>query len=701
MRGSRIIAGLIGLMTLGVALAADPKSKPYRLPSVDIKQPIIWGATCELPDGTGLAFGGQDQTAEEAGAWTALRQDGKWLDIRAALRGANPRQAFHSRCAEAAVDQAKLLARARRIWFVGGWESLRATATREELEPKENLVLLQIQKLQGSFAEPPNPDAVGEVKPSAIQSALNQAERTATEAVASLGHDLNANGMGKMWDLQRQIEQAAELLDAEPAARALSPIVYDARSGRYVVFGGDHCDYLTNDTWLFDPKARRWERSPCRGAPPPRANHKLVADANGRIHLSGGYTYANSTDYTGGQYVDHNDGEWVYEVAEAKWTSVGGATPVAANQRTYRTGPFLPHFFLQGPTPDAAAFQQRLKDLPVNTWVSIKPPQLPQLNRDWGSATLDPDGDQILRFAGGHSAHGGTDVLHFHLATGRWELPFPVEFPLGQLYTNTDYPAGWNLNHRPWITGHTYQSYAYEPLIKQMVFTGQQQHSYFYDPARADWVDRIAKPKGMTHGDCFYDLTLCQTPKGLCCWTKDGEVFRLDPTTRQWHKLAVNGVKLAGSRVDNSTALYDSKRDRLLMLRKEYGDQHLYDGVLYALDLKTLEASRIEPTNAPAAAKIPYLCQLRYSPTHDLVLAGCTLPPDENGVRRTPAYDPAANQWISLKITGDDPSGPKGRNVSLGLMHDPKRDLFWAVDAKSNVFVLKLDPSKAESAPLK
>ena len=56
---------------------------------------------------------------------------------------------------------------------------------------------------------------------------------------------------------------------------------------------------------------------------------------------------------------------------------------------------------------------------------------------------------------------------------------------------------------------------------------------------------------------------------------------------------------------------------------------------------------------------------------------------------------------MSLKITGDDPSGKTGRNVSLGMMYDAKRKFFWAVDARSQVFVLKLDPKTADVKALK
>jgi hypothetical protein len=108
----------------------------------------------------------------------------------------------------------------------------------------------------------------------------------------------------------------------------------------------------------------------------------------------------------------------------------------------------------------------------------------------------------------------------------------------------------------------------------------------------------------------------------------------------------------------------------------------------------------LSPAGKEAAVAVPYLCQFRYDPAKDLVLGGCTLEPDADGVRRTPAYDCAGDRWVSLKLGGDDPSGKKGRNVSLGMMFDAKRRLYWAVDTNSNVYVLRLDVASADLRPL-
>jgi hypothetical protein len=609
------------LLAAALLLAVLPQEKTYRLPSTDLKKPVLWGAEAEGADGAALAFGGMDQTSPVGHPGTRIRVNGTWTPISAELRAANPKQtesdALRARAARARADAA----RARAAWFRGD-----ATA-----KPKE----------------------------------------PAAEAI--------------------RLEQAAEALDAEPPPRALSPLAFDATSGLFVLFGGDHLDYLTNDTWVFDPKARRWSLRTPSAAPPPRANHALTA-AEGKVVLRGGYTYTSATGYVSGQYRDLGDGEWTYDVATNAWSGQG----VSPTTRVYRTGRLHPDHYLDAAPPVAVD----LDALPANTWVETKPPALPALNRDWGTAVLDPDRDLILRWSGGHSAHGGTDVLHYHIGTNRWELPIPVEFPLGQLYTNTEYPEGVNFNRRPWVTGHTYQSYAYDAAAKKLLFVGRREDGHVYDPDLGDWAGRFAKPKGMVYGDCYYTLTLAPTPRGTACWTSAGRLFFFDAATSAWTEQPLGGEKLQGSVVDNSTLAYDPERRRLLFWRKLYGDKSVYDGRIQAVDVKTGAVSTLEPAGREAAAAVPYLCQIRRAPAHDLFLVGGTLPPDADGVRRTPAYDPAGNRWISLKLGGSDPSGPRGRNVSLGLMPDAKRKLFWAVDTNSKVFVLRLDLAAADPRPM-
>ncbi len=692
---------LFAISAIFLAAAVAHGQKPYRLPDLGehFQDRIIWDAQAQSPNGFALAFGGQDQVSGDGIGHTRIKEKGgEWVGIYDEL--VRKQGELHKRWKSRVEEQGRLaahLAKLRRAYFEGtSYEATQPLA--RDAAKQISLTQLLVASAAGDAEALADDPRLGPAT-KAFRARAARFTKSANALAAKLPQNMVDDETLQEFDqLLVELGETADALAAEPPPRALSPLVYEPKSGMFYLFGGDHLDYLTNDVWAFDPKEKQWSLRLPNKAPRPRANHSLKATGDGKIVMTGGYTYASNTDYVGGQYMDLDDGEWVYDVQKNTWT--GDGPMVAADERTYRTGPFHPEFYYQ-PPPDRAAHEKVLASLPTNEWVKMNPPKLPRLNRDWGTAVLDPDHDLILRYSGGHSAHGGTDVLQYHIATNRWELCYPVEFPLGQLYSNTRYPNGFNFNRRPWITGHTYQNYGWDPRLKKMLFTGRPNYTYVYDVDRGDWTGRFEKPQGMTYNSCFYTLTLFPTPDGLVCWTKEGELFRFDADANEWTLLETNGEKLPGAVVDNSTLTYDAKRNRLLFFVKGYGQERRYDGQIHAVDLKTMEVSQLSPAGMEAAADISYLCQIRYDEANDLLLVGGTLPPDASGLRRTPAYDPAGNRWVSLKITGDDPSGEKGRNVSLGMMYDAKRHMFWAVDTNSQVYGLKLDVKDADLRPLK
>ncbi|MCY2953878.1 MAG: hypothetical protein NTU53_18195 [Planctomycetota bacterium] len=700
--GIRLRAAMAAAMTLlaaAIGSAAEAKKGPYRLPSTERLTLVLWGAECLVPDGLGLAFGGEDQKAEDGAARTRIRVGGEWQPIVEQLRNSNPLQKDHGR-AWAIRNQVKdALAKLRFIYFEGASDREQAKAAEAEALPLLRAATAALGKLTTDLSARAKSDrAMDEYHRSQIGHAVGHfdaARGLIALAEARLAEGIGVDDIKALHRGQIQLELAAEVLDAEPPPRALSPIVYDPASKLFILFGGDHLDYLTNDTWVFDFAKRQWRQRHPKLAPPPRANHQL-AMADGKLKLGGGYTYFNDIWYMGGPYIDVDDDPWTYDVAADAWTSAAGAV---ADSRAYRQKEFHPDFFLQGDRPDAAAFAAKLKELPSNTWVLTKPPQLPRVNRDWGTAVIDPDHDVLLRWSGGHCAHGGSDVLLYHFATNRWELPYPVEFPLGQTYSNTSYPGGVNLNHRPWVTGHTYKSYDFDPASKAMVFVGPSDWFHVFDPAVGDWNGRGQKPAGMSYDDGFYDLMCKRTPLGVVCWTKRGQLFRFDAKAGRWEPLTTTGLTLPGSAVDSAGIDYDSRRDRLLLFPGKYAKP--YTGQIITVDLKTLAAANADPMGMAGAAMMPrFQRESCYVGSADLVLIGVTLAPGEDGVRWTPAYDCATNRWLGLRIDGPNPAGKDGRNVSLGLVYDAKRNLIWAVDADSHIYVLRLETKTAAKKAL-
>ena len=176
-------------------------------------------------------------------------------------------------------------------------------------------------------------------------------------------------------DTQVLLEEAADALGAEPPPRALSPIVYEPKAKVFVLFGGDHCDYLTNDTWVFDPAV-----APMVAAAPG------VGPAAARQPHAGRPTATASSSSPAATPTSPTPTTWA--ASTSIWTTASGPTTspptpgraAAASRRAGRQ-PDVPHRAVParsssstGPQPDAAAFQAKLKALPANVWTKTNPP---------------------------------------------------------------------------------------------------------------------------------------------------------------------------------------------------------------------------------------------------------------------------------------------------------------------------------------
>ena len=673
------------------------QQKSFKIPPVELKEQIIWGSVCEGPDGFVLGFGGQDQKGDDLPRTRFKKGDGPWQSLGADLRKGNSLQALNSAALEFARHQQAESAMIRAIFFAGlpaADEAKRRAAI--PLSENHKLAAAAQKKLSAGLTDAVEKQSGYDKQQATVALAHNKRYLERVTADAPLDAKWLQHSHAGLADLQK----LAEALDSEPPARYLSPLAYDPKTKLFVLAAGDHGDYLTNDLWLFDPAKKKWEQRHPATAPPPRGSHTLKANGDGTVTLSGGYTYTSSISYLGAQYKELDDGEWTYGITANTWK--GPDKGVSSDTRVYRTGPFHPDYFLQGAKPDAEAATKELDAIPVNRWVERKAPHKPEMVRTWGHAVLDPDGDRVLVFSGGHSAHCGSDVLHYHLSTNRWELPFPVEFPLGQTYSNTSFPEGYNLNKRPWMTGHTYQSYNYDPLSKKLYLNARVNNTYVYDPAVGEWTGRFAKPKPMVYGDCFYTLNTLPTPYGLMCWTGQGGLFKLDSAKREWEEVKRSGVKLPSSAVDASTCVYDSKRDRLLFVRSDYGKK--YDGELHTFDLKTGAVANSAPANAAAlvALDLKGVDRAVYDAADDLVIFSTLLPGAAETVRRALAYDCATDKWVSLDLgyevgKNKRPAHPAGPGHSCGLLFDAKRKIIWGIDTHDcRVYALHLELKGAD-----
>ena len=442
-------------------------------------------------------------------------------------------------------------------------------------------------------------------------------------------------------------------------------------------------------------------------APNPRLNHHLKAAGDGKISLNDGATYSAIHDLAWVQYKDINDGEWIYNIETDTWSGKDG---IASDSRTYRPETFLPEYYLEESAPNAITQEAFLKNIPVNTWVDLKPSKLPPGNRTWGTIALDTDRDMLLRWSGGHSAYCGTEVVQYHLSTNKWEMPFPAENPMGETCSEGAGTSGVNFNLRPSMTGHTYHSYGYDAISKKMLSVGrghiygrkpeEQDLTYHvYDPEIADWSYRGPKPKEMFYAESYYTLIVCGTPQGTYVWTKDGNVLKYNADKKEWVAVTLTGIPMPGSSCDGASLQYDSKRNRLIAIRT-VGWNTKFEGEVYEIDLKTMAVRSLNPTGKKALSGMTFVREAAYDSQNDIFLVAASIAPEGATPLQIPFYDCEKNKWMGITIEGKDLYGKLGIDVGLGLVYDNKRKLYWAVNARSEIVALRLDIKTAKITEL-
>ncbi|MHC4913994.1 MAG: Kelch repeat-containing protein [Planctomycetota bacterium] len=710
--------------------------KPATHPTKALGGLLLWGSTCfDAVNKKVFLFGGGNITSErgDLGTWTYDPAGNAWEQLK-----------FESDAIGAPGGRAADLAgEAKRLA-----ELLRARYYRAELTEHRKVKLGGAAgKLADAVAKLERDLAAARAKADAhekkqIDWALGDLARSRSALGKVKGAASGSFAAGTLADAdvaRRALDAARDALALQPPPRALSRLAYDASAEKIVLFGGDRLDMLYADTWVFDCRTKRWkEQRPATG-PAPRGGHALVyLPKSRRVLLFGGYTYTSTRDYCGAQWKNHPFQMWVYGAAKNEWKllphsgkKMPSATAVAASDDdtvlavqsvryrpaitwacrvdasaasaptagvapgtiTRRTGPYTPELYDSAPKPDAAAAEARLKALPANKWTEIVPPQKPWLDRCWGTITYSPDHDVIMHWSGGHSSHCGTEVVRYHPGIDRWSLATDSEQPWGFVYSNDGTPGQHSFAGRPWMTGHTYSSYGYDPVLRRMVKAGKRDYTYFFDPATGEWDGH---EKGNPFIGSYYTANVITTPKGAACWAaqirdrvKSG-LWLMDAKTRTWKALPLKG-ELPRISPDRHGACYEAKRDRILFFSS------FAKGDVTAYDFKTGEAKALGPAGKEKATVSSR--EAIYLENCDMVLIGAHVTgPD--GKMLMPVYDCAKNRWLGVDLGGANPVGRRGKktafNNSVGLAYDPKRKLIWSLGQRSQIAVLRFDPKTAD-----
>jgi hypothetical protein len=251
-------------------------------------------------------------------------------------------------------------------------------------------------------------------------------------------------------------------------------------------------------------------------------------------------------------------------------------------------------------------------------------------------------------------------------------------------------PYGTTTMIRPWVPGHSWDLYAYDPKSKTMV----THFGFVYDPDRMDW--RRSRPITPPFTD-DYSASLTSTPHGVAAWARAGRgseesgLWLLEVEKGQWTELAKPAQENPVVSVDNCTMVYDSKRDRLVMAETPW--QKPGDGTLFAFGFKGRKIEKLTPANRDLGL-IRQAREMVYVEHADMVLFGEAYPEENAKTKQyVRAYDCAGNRWLLLDLGGF----PTGGQRSHGWMYDARRKLVYVVDANTwGVWALRLDPKTAK-----
>ncbi|MBI2269243.1 MAG: T9SS type A sorting domain-containing protein [Bacteroidetes bacterium] len=524
------------------------------------------------------------------------------------------------------------------------------------------------------------------------------------------------NGSPGTWTFNPATKSWKKLnLAVEPPPRINSPMVYDPDNKVIIMFGGDHCDQLTNETWVYNCVTRTWTKKNPPIRPTPRAGHALLyMPKSHKVVMVGGYNFTTGTipeiwtynantniwalvkrlgtteiiptyplaNPTMSGLCAVNSGDTLIALADsvkisnsiyayhtyrmacnptiidASGTTIYG---VSSDLVLTRGGSTEPSWYTNGvPAPDKTANENFLVSLPLNTWTKLSPPKIPDGDRAWGTTILDTDRDIIIKFSGGHSGYCGNDVTQYSIPNNRYTIGYRPEFYIEYNAFENPSPGPFSFGGRPFMPTHTVKAYAYDVKIRKIVYV-QGTHTYLYDPDRTDWIKNIHihGPSGGYGGG--YNAGLCSTPKGVYGQFNNSS-YLFSGDSLKWKQLPQTGI-LPLFYADQSGVVYDSKRDRIIAVKGKTSEI----AQIYEYVFSSGKVTRLYPSDSTLATGSDLYRESVYIPDLDIILYQIQKPGGNL------AYDCAKNKWIST-----------------GLMYDPKRKIIWHSGGRSEIHATRL-----------
>lgn len=734
------------LTFLCLNLISQEKKPPFQVseltgPMTEKTPPCKWGNVVkdEL-NNEWVWFGGTGGISEEGALLTYIFKDGKWKRPEF-LKSPSFEMATTIRS-----KARKLYGAVANRYYISETEE----AKNVEFVNEFSLLAEELKKLK--------------IEKKSIKTIHDEAIKLTEELKVKLKSNLTVVEVATARNIWIHVVKLCWSLNTEPSSRCYASLVYDAETKKIVLFGGEGEFGACNDTWIYDCASRQWNEAEAVLSPSPRLGQGSLA-LKGKVYVVGGFEPRGSMSYCGSLWNRLPIDIWEYSIGSNKWSYLKAGeekkaetgmqptikltlanedktlnwqadvlsygkkikeitgtfelpgidigtekTGVMAGTLKVRELGFDPSWYENVPAVDEKAFQEKLKNIPVNKWFNVTPPVL-HVNRDWGTTILDTHRDQLLHWAGGHSSHCGTDVAHFSLATGRWHILYTPELPFEYCYSNDGAPCP-PMTIKPWGP-HSYLSYAYDAITQKMIWAGSHGSTritnpfglWTYDPETYEWSNPQWKINGGNFDVERHKTCMVSTPFGIAVWAdKRGGSGGQTGLWLASGKEKVFEPIIATDPKDSTTlpfssfgdghgATYDSKRNLVYLMNFV---QKTNKNKIWAIDLKSKVVTILEPKNSDKfAMEVSMARECTYIPEYDIVIV-TTRP------QKTLIYDCDKNEWHEMAEPGvlDNKNvAIPGYGVSTGVEWDAKRKLLWLVQTNGAVYTMRLDMEKIEYSP--
>lgn len=153
---------------------------------------------------------------------------------------------------------------------------------------------------------------------------IDQLSRYVESGRAALSSGKTLDALRSIRTVGRMVDKLDEAQYPVPCARRNSPLAFDEKNRVFVLFGGDHEDYLLNDTWVLDLTKKAWRQVRSDKAPSPRAGHALCGlPQHGGVALYEGYIQRSDSDYGAVPYAPLDPRQlWLFDPKTDRWDLV-------------------------------------------------------------------------------------------------------------------------------------------------------------------------------------------------------------------------------------------------------------------------------------------------------------------------------------------------------------------------------------------